>query len=54
MDFALKREVVTDGKRTTVTETASVRVTYAQNWPAYNAAQTQEKAKFLQGFKYKI
>ncbi len=29
-----------DGK-TTVTET--MRVTYAQNWPAYNAAQTTEK-----------
>jgi transposase len=30
----------------TVTETAAVRVTYAQNWPAYNRAQTQEKALF--------
>ena len=31
---------------TTVTDTAAVRVTYAQNWPAYNAAQTTEKAHF--------
>lgn len=46
VDFALKREIVTDGKRTTVTETTSVRVTYAQNWPAYNAAQTAEKELF--------
>jgi hypothetical protein len=34
---------------TTVTETqtmASVRISYPQNWPAYNRAQTQEKAMF--------
>jgi transposase len=44
--FILKREVTTspDGE-TTVTET--VRVTYGQNWPAYNAAQTAEKEVFL-------
>jgi transposase len=28
------------------TITAGVRVTYAQNWPAYNAAQVNEKATF--------
>jgi transposase len=29
-----------------VTETKAARVTYAQNWPAYNAAQTCEKDMF--------
>jgi transposase len=29
-----------------VTETAAVRVTYPQNWPAYNRAQSQEKELF--------
>jgi transposase len=51
VEHVIKRETVTetapDGAvTTTVTETASVRVTYAQNWPAYNAAQTTEKAHF--------
>jgi transposase len=32
---------------TTVTETTAVRVTYKQNWPAYNRAQTLEKEMFL-------
>jgi len=33
--------------KTTVTETATaVRISYPQNWPAYNRAQTQEKALF--------
>ena len=46
--FILKREVTTtpDGE-TTVTETAAVRVTYSQDWPAYNAAQCAEKELFL-------
>ena len=34
-----------NGDTTTVTE--KVRVTYGQEWAAYNAAQTQEKALFL-------
>ncbi|HEX8494809.1 MAG TPA: transposase [Pyrinomonadaceae bacterium] len=41
-----KTTVVEDGK-TTVTETIKVtRKTYAQAWPAYNRAQTQEKRLF--------
>jgi Transposase DDE domain/SWIM zinc finger len=41
-----KTVTVEDGK-TTVTETVKVtRKTYAQVWPAYNAAQTQEKRLF--------
>jgi hypothetical protein len=42
-------ETAADGAtKTTVTETVEVkRKTYAQVWPAYNMAQTQEKAQFL-------
>ena len=48
VEFYLKRETVTDPNgATTVTETAAVRITYGQNWPAYNQAQTTEKAHFL-------
>ena len=43
VEFAMKRELNVDG---TETVTAAVRVTYAQDWPAYNAAQTSEKATF--------
>ena len=47
VEFVLQRETVTDPDGTTiVTETAAVRVTYTQDWPAYNAAQTTEKAQF--------
>ena len=51
VEFAMKRETVIEttpegNVRTTVTETAAVRVTYPQNWPAYNAAQTGEKETF--------
>ena len=41
VEFVIRRETAPDG---TVTETRAARVTYAQNWPAYNAAQTSEKA----------
>jgi SWIM zinc finger len=40
-------ETVTDGSQTTVTQTKTIRVTYKQKWPAYNAAQTEEKARFV-------
>lgn len=42
-------ETAADGStKTTVTETTKVtRKTYAQVWPAYNAAQTKEKRLFL-------
>jgi transposase len=45
--FVLRREIITtpDGE-TTVTEMRAVRVTYPQNWPAYNAAQCAEKEIF--------
>lgn len=47
VEFFLKRETITtpDGE-TTVTETRAVRVTYPQNWTAYNAAQTAERELF--------
>jgi transposase len=40
-------ETVTDGRQTTVTQTKTIRVTYKQQWPAYNAAQTEEKTRFV-------
>ncbi len=47
VEFALLREQNPDGSET-VTDTVKIteRKTYRQNWPAYNAAQTNEKAKF--------
>jgi hypothetical protein len=47
----MQRETVTEttpegASRTTVTETASVRLSYPQNWTAYNKAQTAEKGLF--------
>ena len=43
VEFYLRREVAEDGS---VTETRAVRLTYGQDWRAYNAAQTSEKASF--------
>jgi SWIM zinc finger len=40
-------ETVTNGEQVTTTKTQVVKVTYKQNWPAYNAAQTEEKARFI-------
>lgn len=47
VEFQSRTETMSDG---TIKTTATMRVTYAQNWSAYNAAQTSEKenaAKFL-------
>jgi transposase len=51
VQYVLFRESVTetkpDGTVTTATkEAAGVRVTYSQNWPQYNAAQSTEKDHF--------
>src|SRR6266498_4021154 len=47
VEFVLKRETtITPDGETTVTETRGMRVTYPQNWPAYNAAQSAEKELF--------
>ena len=43
VEFYLRRETAPDG---TVTETRAVRVSYPQDWRAYNAAQTTEKETF--------
>src|SRR5262249_35856513 len=40
-------DTVTQGGQTTVTKTKTVRITYTQNWPVYNRAQTEEKARFI-------
>jgi hypothetical protein len=51
VEIFLKRETVTEttargDTRTTVTETTAVRLSYPQNWPAYNRAQASEKEMF--------
>lgn len=48
VEFFLKRETTMSASgETTITETRAMRVTYAQDWPAYNAAQCAEKELFL-------
>ncbi|MGH6712818.1 MAG: transposase [Bradyrhizobium sp.] len=48
VEYVQRRETtVHPSGATTVTETKAVRFTYAQNWPAYNAAQTTEKEHFV-------
>ena len=44
VEFLIQREEHPDGS---TVETKAVRVTYSQDWPAYNAAQTHEGDHFL-------
>jgi len=44
VEFIVQRETKPDG---TVTETRTVRITYTQEWAAYNEAQTHEQEKFV-------
>jgi len=44
VEYSIKHESDTESQTTTVTKT--VRVTYKQDWPAYNMAQTNEKHHF--------
>ena len=44
VEFIIQREERPDG---TIIETKAVRVTYRQDWPAYNAAQTHEQEHFM-------
>ncbi len=44
VEYTLKQETTPDGT-TTVTETT--KITYKQNWTAYNAAQSEEKTRFV-------
>ena len=46
VEFTIKREYTDDGETQTYTETVTVKKTYAQDWPAYNAAQVNEKDQF--------
>ncbi|MGH7789774.1 MAG: transposase [Candidatus Binatia bacterium] len=43
VELVVRRETAVDG---TVTETRAVRMTYSQDWSAYNTAQTTEKEHF--------
>lgn len=43
VEYSIRLETTPDG---TVTITKTKRVTYKQNWTAYNAAQQDEKAQF--------
>ncbi len=43
VEYVIQRETKPDG---TTTYTQSVKVTCTQNWPAYNAAQSEEKTRF--------
>jgi hypothetical protein len=45
VEFSIRRETRADG---TTTVTKTVRVTYTQDWPAYNAAQTHEKERVVE------
>jgi transposase len=44
VEFSQKREETPDGK---VTETRTMKITYGQDWTAYNDAQTEEKSHFM-------
>ena len=44
VEFIIQREERPDGDSI---ETKTMRVTYRQDWPAYNAAQTHEQEQFL-------
>lgn len=46
VEYTIRREYTDDGEKQTVTETVTVKKTYRQEWPAYNAAQVNEKDQF--------
>src|ERR1043166_4597929 len=53
VEYTIQREQTADGT-TITTETVKVtRKTYSQNWPAYNAAQTEEKSR-LKALLYEL
>jgi hypothetical protein len=53
VEYTIQREQTADGV-TITTETVKVtRKTYTQNWPVYNAAQTEEKSR-LQALLYEL
>lgn len=47
VEFTIEREVHADGSETlTRSMTVTEKITYSQNWPAYNDAQENEKPRF--------
>ena len=44
VEYTIKRELGDNG---TITETRTVKVTYGQDWTAYNDAQTEEKSRLM-------
>jgi hypothetical protein len=46
VEYTIRREYTDDGQTQTITETVTVKKTYKQEWPAYNAAQVNEKDQF--------
>jgi transposase len=44
VEFIVQRETKPDG---TTVETQTIKITYTQNWPVYNEAQTHEQEKFV-------
>ena len=44
VEYTVQREIDADGN---ITTTKTVRLTYSQNWTAYNAAQIEEKPRFM-------
>jgi transposase len=44
IEFIVKKEQFPDG---TLTETRTVKITYGQDWPVYNEAQTHEQERFV-------
>lgn len=44
VEFYLKRQIHESGK---ITQTKGVRITYSQDWPKYDRAQTNEKIMFM-------
>jgi len=47
VEYLITWDTVTEDTQTVTTKTETVKVTYKQNWPAYNAAQTEEKERFI-------
>jgi transposase len=46
VEYTIRREFTDDGETQTLTESVTVKKTYSQDWPAYNAAQVNEKDQF--------
>jgi transposase len=47
VEYLISWKTTTEGTQTITTKTETVKVTYKQKWPAYNAAQVEEKERFI-------